>query len=398
MLGAIVATGLWNARRASGETALSHDVIVVGLGTMGSAAAWQLAARGCSVLGLDRRVPPHDFGSAHGRSRIIRTAYMEDPAYVPLVQRSFDLWRHLQRLTRTELLRPASLLMIGPPDGAAVSGSLASARAHALPHDLLDACEIRRRFPAFEPDDDLAAFYEEVAGVLAPESCVAACLAAASAAGADLRYGEQVLGWDQAGRGLRVRTDTGDHTADALVVAAGAWASQLLPAVDFQLRVERQVMHWFEPSEGLDAFAPDRFPVYLWEPRAGPVLYGMPALDGPSAGVKAAIHHDGETTTAERLDRTVHEADIAAVRSCLAERIPSINGRWLEGAVCMYTNTPDLHFVIGPHPAADGVFVAAGFSGHGFKFAPVVGEVLADLVVDGNTSLPVEPFAPARFG
>ncbi len=376
---------------------MSYDAIVIGLGTMGSAAAWQLAGRGCSVLGVDRHVPPHAFGSAHGRSRIIRTAYMEDPAYVPLVRRSFDLWRQLEDLTRTELLRSTGLLMIGLPDGDAVSGSLASARTHDLPYELLDAAELRHRFPAFEPDDDLAAFYEEVAGILPPESCIAALLEAAAGSGAELRYGEQVLGWEQDSHGVRVRTDTGEHTARSLVVTAGAWTAQVLSTFDFKLTVERQVMHWFEPIADLDTFAPGRFPVFLWEPPVGPVLYGMPALDGPGGGVKVAIHHSGETTTADRIDRTVHEADIDAVRSCMADRIPSLNGRWLEGTVCMYTNTPDMHFIIGRHPAAGRVFVATGFSGHGFKFAPVVGEALADLVINGDTQLPLEPFSPARF-
>ena len=377
---------------------MSHDAIVVGLGTMGSAAAWQLTARGCSVLGLDRHTPPHALGSAHGRSRIIRTAYMEDPAYVPLVQRSFELWRELEATTDKALLRRTSLLMIGHPDSDAVAGSLASARLHALPHELLDAAEIRRRFPVFQPDDELAAFYEEVAGVLQPEACVSACLDAASAAGADLRYGEQVLSWNRDDHNVRVRTQAGEHVAKALIITAGAWSSHLLPGIDSALTVERQVMHWFEPTGGIDAFALERLPVYLWEPCVGPVLYGLPALDGAHGGVKVALHHGGEPTTADHLDRTVHAADIDAVRCCLVERIPTLNGRWLEGAVCMYTNTPDMHFVIGPHPAEEGVFIASGFSGHGFKFAPVVGEVLADLVVDGVTRLPIDPFSPARFG
>lgn len=377
---------------------MSHDAIVVGLGTMGSAAAWQLTARGCSVLGLDRHVPPHALGSAHGRSRIIRTAYMEDPAYVPLVQRSLELWLELEGMTEQTLLSPASLLMIGLPDSDAVAGSLASARAHELPHELLDAGEVRRRFPVFQPDDDLAAFYEEVAGVLKPEACVSACLDVASAAGADLRYGEHVLSWNRESDGVRVRTQTGEYLAKSLIITMGAWASQLLPELDSELRVERQVMHWFEPTGDIDAFAPDRLPVYLWESRAGPVIYGLPALDGARGGVKVALHHGGELTTADQLDRTVHEADVDAVRSYLVDRIPTLNGRWLEGAVCMYTNTPDMHFVIGPHPAEEGVFIAAGFSGHGFKFAPVVGEVLTDLVVDGFTRQPVEPFLPSRLG
>ena len=153
-------------------------------------------------------------------------------------------------------------------------------------------------------------------------------------------------------------------------------------------------MHWFEPTDGIEAFAPDRLPIYLWESRAGPVLYGLPALDGARGGVKVGLHHGGESTTADHLDRTVHEADIDAVRCCLVDRIPTLNGRWLEGAVCMYTNTPDAHFVIGPHPSAEGVFIAVGFSGHGFKFAPVVGEALADLVVDGATRLAHGPVLP----
>ena len=376
---------------------MSYDVIVVGLGTMGSAAAWRLSARGYSVLGVDRYVPPHALGSAHGRSRIIRTAYMEDPAYVPLVRRSFELWRDLEATTGGELLTPTSLLMIGRLDGDAVAGSLASARAHGLPYELLDAAEVRCRFPIFQPDDDLAAFYEEAAGVLNPEACIAACLDAAATSGAELRYGEQVLRWDRDNDSVRMRTQTGEQAATSLILTTGAWASQLLPEIESILSVERQVLHWFEPTVDIEAFSPDRVPVYLWEPRIGPVIYGFPALDGPLGGAKVGIHHGGIPTTADSLDRTVHEADIKAVRSCLGNRIPTLNGRWLEGAVCMYTNTPDMDFVIGPHPASAGVYIAAGFSGHGFKFAPVVGEILADLVTNGGTHFPIEPFSPARF-
>lgn len=377
---------------------MTHDTIIIGLGGMGSAVADHLARAGQRVLGFDRYDPPHTLGSTHGKSRIIRLAYMEDPAYVPLLRRAYDLWRELERDSGQALLTITGGLMVGREDSEAVAGSLASARQHDLPHELLDAGAIRRRFPLFEVPDDYAALYEDIAGVLIPERCIETYLRRAAAAGADLRTGTTVSAWEPDGDGVVVHASGESFRARHLVITAGPWAGDLLPEHAPSLQPTRQIMHWFQPPDGIDRFMPGRFPVYVWEPPTGDVIYGFPALDGPDGGVKVAIHHGGEETTADTADRDVHDADVARIRAALAERIPALNGNWLEGAVCLYTNTPDHDFLLGRHPHHDQVVLAAGLSGHGFKFASVVGEVLGELVLEGGTEHPIVPFDTGRLG
>lgn len=376
---------------------MTLDTIVLGLGAMGSAAVDELARRGQRVLGFDRHDPPHTFGSTHGKSRIIRLAYMEDPAYVPLLRRAYERWTDLEAASGRRLLQITGGLMIGPADSTAVQGSRASAEEHGLRHEMLDAAEVRRRFPEFHLPADHLALYEEIAGVLFPEACIETYLARARDAGADLRVNTAVDRWEIDNEGVRVIANGEQFVASQLVITAGAWSSEFLAGHGSSLQVTRQIMHWFQPTVSITHFLPDRFPVYVWEPPEGDVFYGFPALDGPDGGVKVAIHHGGEAATAENVDREVHRHDVERVHQALQGRIPSLAGEWQEGAVCLYTNTPDLHFMLGTHPEHANVHVATGFSGHGFKFASVVGEVLADLVTTGATRMPIAPFAPGRF-
>jgi sarcosine oxidase len=376
---------------------MRFDAIVLGLGGMGSAALDELTARGLRVLGIDRYEPPHVYGSTHGKSRIIRLAYMEDPAYVPLLRRAYERWGDLEASTGRDLLSITGGLMIGPPDSTAVHGSQASAAEHGLLHEMLDAPAIRRRFPQFHVPDDYLALYEEVAGVLCPEACIETYLARAQSGGAQVRMNTVVDDWEVDDEFVRVFAEGQEHLARHLVVTAGAWSGDLLPGFEGSLQPARQIMHWFDPVGGTAPFAPGRFPVFVWEPPEGDVFYGFPALDGPDGGVKVAVHHGGEAVTPDDVDREVHPQDVTRIRDCIRDRIPALDGRWLEGAVCMYTNTPDLHFALGTHPRFENVHLAAGLSGHGFKFASVIGEVLADLVQRGATPLPIGPFSPARL-
>ena len=265
---------------------MTHDVIVAGLGGMGSAAAYHLAGRGKSVLGLERFSPAHDKGSSHGRSRIIRQAYFEDPAYVPLLLRAYELWEQLERETYQELMTLTGGLMIGRREGELVSGSVESAEEHGLPYELLDAGEIKDRFPPFSPDPETVALYEEKAGFVRPEETVKAHLDQASSLGADLRFEEPVLSWEALEGQVRVETPQGVYEAERLVISPGAWAPQLLADLRVSLEVERQVMYWFEPTSGPEPFHPDRFPTFIWEPDDGNVFYGVPDQDG-GRGVKA---------------------------------------------------------------------------------------------------------------
>jgi sarcosine oxidase len=376
---------------------LSYDAIVVGLGGMGSAAAYQLAGRGKRVLGLEKYFPAHDRGSSHGRSRIIRQAYFENPAYVPLLISAYELWEQLERETDQDLMTLSGGLMIGRREGELVSGSVESAKAHGLPYELLDAAEIRERFPPFSPDPETVALYEERAGFLRPEESVKAHLDRANALGAELRFEEPLLSWEASGEGVRVETPNSSYEAERLVITPGAWAPQLLAELGLPLEVERQVMYWFEPKGYPEPFRPDRFPIFIWEPDDGNMFYGFPVQDD-DRGIKTAFFRAGGVpTTPETIDREVHEEEIDFIRGYLAEYVPDLAGRCLDARVCMYTNTPDLHFVISIHPDHPQVTIACGFSGHGYKFCSVVGEILADLATEGSTRHPIDPFSPARL-
>ncbi|MDR7417342.1 MAG: N-methyl-L-tryptophan oxidase [Armatimonadota bacterium] len=374
---------------------MPFDVIVLGLGGMGSAAAYHLARRGARVLGLDRHAPAHDLGASHGRSRIIREAYFEHPSYVPLVHRAYDLWADLERASNQRLLRTTGGIMIGAPSTALVQGALQSARQHHLRHEVLDAPEIRRRFPVFHPTDEMIGVYEPRAGVLDPEACVRTHLDQAARAGAELHHEEQVLSWHASATHVRVETSRGRYDGGRLVVTAGPWAPALLADLGLPLVIERQIIGWFRPAAMAEAFAPGRCPVYLWQIR-GRFFYGFPELDGH--GVKIAEHAVGDPTTADAINRAVAPEEIDELRRhFIARYLPAANGAVAATGTCMYTMTPDTHFVIDDHPRHANVVIACGFSGHGFKFAPVVGEMLADLATGGTTRYDIRLFAIGRF-
>jgi sarcosine oxidase len=371
------------------------DVIVIGLGGMGSAAAAHLAGRGARVLGLEQFSPAHALGSSHGGSRIIRQAYFEDPAYVPLLRRSYELFEQLEADSGADLLTVTGGLYLGTPDGETVAGSLRAAKEWDLPHEVLDADEIRRRFPTFDPADDEVGLYEAIAGFVRPEATVTAHLEQAVSRGAELRFEEPALEWADDGDGVRVSTAAGTYTAQSLVICPGAWAPQLLADLEVPLTVERQIMYWFQPDGGVEPFTPGSHPIWI-HGDGGDQLYGFPAIDGPDGGVKAAFFRRGVVTTPETIDREVRPEEAGTIATHLREFLPTMPDRLVTAVACMYTTTPDQHFVIAPHPRHERVTVACGFSGHGFKFVPVVGEVLADLALAGSTQHPIALFDPRR--
>jgi sarcosine oxidase len=360
----------------------TFDVIVVGLGAMGSAAAYHLARRGRRVLGLDRHAPPHAFGSSHGQTRIIREAYFEHPLYVPLVQRAYEAWGELERETDRTLLLQTGGLMIGRPDGVVVEGARRSAEEHRLPHEVLSAAEVRHRFPALRPSEDMVAVWEPRAGILFPEACIEAHLAMARRHGATLQMDEPVLRWEPDGDGVRIVTAKGEYAAAQTVLTAGSWMKALLPDLDLPLAVERQVLYWFTPQQDPERFAPARCPIHLWEHEPNRFWYGFPDLGN---GVKIARHHEGDPADPDTIDREVHAEEIESMRGVLRRFLPDADGPLRSVAVCMYTNTPDEHFLIDRHPAHPQVLIASPCSGHGFKFSSVIGEALADLLTDGLT-------------
>ncbi len=373
----------------------TYRTIILGLGAMGSAAAAAIARRGVGVLGVEQFTPLHDRGSSHGDSRILRMAYFEHPDYVPLLRRAYDGWAGLEQASGRPLIRWTGALMIGRPESAVVAGTLASATTWQLPHELLDGAAMAAGFSQFNLAAGEVAVHEHKAGVIDPEAAVDALQVAARGAGADLRFESPVDGWDVGDDGVTVRFGGEEVAAEHLVVAAGPWAAKLLGAAA-ALTPVRTVTYHFEPAGERGAFAPDRFPAFVWELAPGDALYGL--ADVGSGAPKVGFHHRHRPTDPDDVDRKVSPEEIAAMRAVLAERIPALRGRCLASAVCMYTMTPDEHFVIGHLPGSGGrVSVAAGFSGHGFKFVPVVGEILADLAVDGGTALPIGLFDPTRF-
>ncbi len=371
-----------------------HDVAVLGLGAMGSAAAYHLADRGESVVGFDRFRPPHTMGSSHGESRIIRQAYWEDPAYVPLLKRSYELWRALEAASSRTLMQETGIVLMGVADGEVVAGATRAAAEHDLDVQTLSAADVRRRWPQFRPDDAMEAVVEPAAGAVFPERCVEAHLTSAQRRGARLVFDEPVAGWRADQDGVVVETAGRSYEADRLVVAAGAWSDQVLGDVGVELKVERQVQFWSVPKDPA-AFDPTACPVFAFEPEPGRLLYGFPDF---GSGVKAAVHHEGATTDPDSLDReAVTQEETDAFRRRIGRFVPALDVAPSKTAVCMYTNTPDEHFILDRHPDHDNVVVAAGFSGHGFKFSSVVGEALADLATDQGPRDDLDLFRIARF-
>ncbi|MFI5245514.1 MAG: N-methyl-L-tryptophan oxidase [Gemmatimonadales bacterium] len=369
------------------------DVMVLGLGAMGSSTIYHLARRGQKVLGVDQFTPPHAFGSSHGKSRIIREAYFEDPLYVPLLKRAYNGWAELQARSGKRVLRRTGGLMIGAPDGRMVSGARTSAAAYRLPCEELSASEVRRRFPALRPPDDAVAIWEPRAGVLDPETAIEAQLALAHSAGADLRFSEKAIEWHATDEGVEVTTHTGTYAAARLVLTAGPWIGDLIPELALPLTVERNAVFWFDPLKPSD-FAPDKFPVFIHEYAPGHTWYGFGDF---GEGVKVGLHHQGEATTAQTVRRAVGDEEVEGIRGLVRQFIPGANGVLRKTAACIYTNTPDEHFIIDEHPEHPAVIIASPCSGHGFKFSIAIGELIADEVMGEGHRFDRSPFRIDRF-
>jgi len=374
---------------------MTWDAVVVGLGAMGSATLWRLAERGARVAGIDRFVPPHDRGSSHGKSRIIRSAYFEDPAYLPLVRRAFTLWRELEAGIGESLLTMTGAAMIGGDDSEVVRGAVRTAQEHALPYELLRGDDAAVRFPQHRLDPGDVVAFETGAGVLAPERCVRAMIGRAVELGATVQTGCAVRAIEPRDDGARVHID-GGAVLDArhVIVCAGPWLPAVLPDLPVPLRVERQVAAWFAVRD-VEEFAPERFPVFIRELPGRRFVYGCPSLD--AATIKLAVHHDGATVDPDALRREVGDDDLEPLRAFAAERLRGVEPRAVRAITCLYTNTPDEHFVVDRLPRAPAVIVVSACSGHGFKFAPPIGEIAAELALDGATSHDISRFSLGRF-
>jgi sarcosine oxidase len=371
-----------------------YDAIVIGVGGMGSATLWQLARRGVKVLGLERFDVPHEMGSSHGVTRIIRLAYYEHPSYVPLLKRAYELWRELQERGGEQLLYITGGLDCGPDGSEIIQGSRLSCDLHGLDYELLDADEIGRRWPGYQLPRSLVAVFQPEGGFLLPERCIVSHVSQAQALGAEVHARERVLSWEEANGGVRVRTDRGEYDAARLIITAGPWIRDLVEPLRGLAEPERQVLAWLQPTAP-EKFALGRFPVFNGMFETGR-FYGFPVFGIP--GFKFGLyHHLGEQVDPDAMDRQPNARDEAILRAFAEQYFPEGAGPTMALKSCIFTNSPDEHFTIDRHPDAPNVVFASACSGHGFKFCSVVGEILAEMAMDGGTRHDVALFQLARF-
>jgi len=384
----------------------SWDVIVVGAGAVGSAALRAATEAGARVLGLEQYTPANPRGSSHGHSRIFRHAYFEHPDYVPLLRHATVRLESLERESGSRLLHRCGMLLMGTPGCTAVTGAIESAQRWGLPLDALDATGIRSRFPWFDVPSETHGAFEANAGIVRPEATVRAAVQFALARGVELRLEQRVGAVVEDDTGVTVITPSGAESAAAVIIAAGPWASGLMPELRPLLRVTRVVQAWLEPRDSTDVSA---MPCWLYDRGPGRrAIYGLapdPMEANPPNGVpspsrypKVGLHGSDVLVDPDRGAAPVTTADIDAILAQYGAIAPSLAGRIVESSTCLYTMSPDEHFILGPRPDCRRTFFAAGLSGHGFKLAPALGDALADLALLGRTTLPVGFLSPRRFG
>jgi sarcosine oxidase len=362
---------------------MTYDLIVIGVGGMGSATVYHAARRGLKVLGLEQFDIPHAQGSSHGVNRIIRLAYYEDPKYVPLLRRAYELWRELENRAGERLLIVTGSIDAGREDSKTVQGSLLSCEQHHLAHEQLDATSLRRRFPGYRLAADMVGVYQPDGGFLLSERCVVAHVAAAQELGAQVHARERVVEWRAEHDGISVTTTRDRYRARKMIVTAGAWARAIVPALQHLAVPERQVMMWTQPRKP-EYFRLGAFPVFNFEAPEGR-FYGFPVHGIPGFKI-GKYHHRGERVDdPDRMDRECHAEDEEALREGIRRYFPDADGPIMTMKACLFTNTPDEHFILDLLAGNPRVGVAAGFSGHGFKFCSVIGEIMTELIAEGGT-------------
>ncbi len=372
----------------------SYDVAVIGAGAMGSSAVYHLAKTGKRILAIDQYVPPHNLGSSHGQSRIIREAYFESPVYVPLVQQAYDLWYQLERESGKKLLLKTGGLMLGTHDGKVVHGAMHSALMHNLPYEYLDSNEIKKRFPGFNPAGNTVGIYEKNAGILFPEECIKTNLELAKNSNVHFHFDEIVTAIKSNGDVVDIITNKEKYTTAKLIVSAGAWLSGLFPELRLPLSVARQVLFWFKcTGRNAKNFLPENFLVYIWQPEKEKIFYGFPDLGD---GIKIAIHHGGKITAPDTIDRHVSDEEITKITE-IVKRFLDIKATFNYSVVCMYTNTPDEDFIIDYHPENKNIIIASPCSGHGFKFSSAIGKLLCDMATEKPLNFDISVFNLARL-
>ena len=371
-----------------------YDAIVIGVGGMGSATVYQLARRGLRVLGIERYDIPNEMGSSHGVTRMIRLTIQEDPSYVPLVRRAYELWHQLENASGERLLFTTGSIRAGFEGNQMFEGSKKALETHQIPFELLTGPEANRRFPGYQLPEDVLAVYQADGGFLLSERCIVAQVAAALDLGAEVHGRERVLAWEPTTEGVEVRTDRGAYSARKLIVCAGAWAAKLVPQLAESAVPERQVLAWFQPLRP-ELFRPDTFPVFGIVVEEGR-FYGFPSFGVPGFKV-GRTHHLEQQVDPDLVDREIHPEDEEVLRDFTSRYFPQAAGPALALKTCLFTNSPDEHFILDVLPGYPQVSVAAGFSGHGFKYSSVVGEIMADLAQNGETRHDIDLFRVERF-
>ncbi|MBV9962168.1 MAG: N-methyl-L-tryptophan oxidase [Parafilimonas sp.] len=373
----------------------TFDVIVLGLGAHGSSALYHLSKQNIKICGIERFKPPHDFGSSHGQSRIIRQAYHESPMYVPLVKKAYELWNELEQISGRKILLKTGGIILGNENSNVVRGARLSAETHDVPYEYLNNQEIAKRFPALKPTEDTVAVVEQSAGILFPEECIKINLQLAEKNGAELLLNEIVESIHIKTDWVEITTNKDTYAAEKLIVSVGAWLSDLLPELRLPLTVKRQVLFWFKNTdEQRQLFIkPEHLPIFIWQYTNEHIFYGFPDLGN---GLKIAPHHEGQSIHPDLLSKEVFEDEIDQMKNILNNYF-SISAVFNFSDVCMYTNTPDEHFIIDYYPSNKNIIIASPCSGHGFKFSSAIGEILSNMATEKDLDFNISPFRINRF-
>lgn len=368
----------------------SFDIIIIGAGAFGSSAAYHLSKTNKRVLVIDKHHPPHSFGSSHGKTRIIREAYFENPIYVPLVRQAYTLWDELEKESSENLFLKTGGLMIGNKQSHVIEGTLNSAFQYNINHEILDHEQTNEKFPLLNSDRNTIAVYEKNAGILFPEKCIHAALQIAGLNGVKMNFNEFVVSIKQHGSDIEIKTDQETYLTEKCIISAGAWMSKLLPELKLPLKTTRQVLFWYKADENSGISS---LPVFIWNTENGKHFYGFP---DKGDGFKIAFHDKGNECDPDNLNRNVSETEVEEMNETIKQHF-TFSATYKESVVCIYTNTPDDHFIIDHHPADKNIIIASPCSGHGFKFSSVIGRILADISLNNQIDFDLTPFSLNRF-
>ena len=372
----------------------SFDIIIIGAGAFGSSAAYHLSTTNKKVLILDKHHPPHNFGSSHGQTRIIREAYFEDPIYVPLLRKAYTLWDELEKESTEKLFLKTGGLMLGNPDSHVIQGTLNSAKTFNIDHEILDQQNILSKFPSFNSDEKTMGVYEHRAGILFPEKCVETALKIARQNGVKLNFNETVTSINKSPNSVEITTDKGLYSAEKCIIAAGPWMNKLIPELNLPLQTTRQVLYWYNIDKTDRNYpSPENFPVFIWNTESGKHFYGFPDVGN---GFKIAFHDKGEECDPDHLNKNISIEEIEEINQIIESHF-HFSASFNNAVACIYTNTPDDHFIIDFHPDNNNIIIASPCSGHGFKFSSVIGKILADKALGNSIEFDLSPFELKRF-